>query len=103
MIQKVIEHIEANREAYVERLKEILCIQSISTDPQCNGQTREAGEWIKRIFDGCGLKAELVETPGHPSVIAEGGPDCDGPTVLVYGHYDVQPTGDETLWDSPPF
>ncbi len=111
MINKVIEYIEANRESYVERLMELLRIQSISTDPQCKEATRRAGEWIKAVFDGCGIKAELAETPGHPSVMADGGGPMDrstaqravAPTVLVYGHYDVQPTGDESLWDSPPF
>ncbi len=102
MIDKVIAHIDANKDAYVNRLKEFLAIQSISTDPAHAGEVRKAGVWVHKLLAGCGIKSELVDTPRHPAVIAEGGPAA-GPAVLIYGHYDVQPTGDLSLWHSKPF
>ncbi|MCC7291273.1 MAG: dipeptidase [Phycisphaerales bacterium] len=103
MINKVIEYIDAHRESYVERLKDLLRIKSISTDPSMKQETRRAGEWVLKTMKDCGIKAELIETPGHPAVFASMDGGGKGPTVLVYGHYDVQPTGDESLWKSPPF
>lgn len=104
MIDKVIAHIDAHKESYVKRLNDFLRIASISTDPSRNHDTRRAGEWVHRLFTDCGIKSELVETKGHPCVVADSGPGMnDGPTVMIYGHFDVQPVGDESLWHSPPF
>ena len=103
MISKVIEYIESNRDSYVERLYEFLRIQSISTDPEHKDDMHRAAEWVKQILAGCGINADLIKTPGHPAVVADSGEVEGGPTVLVYGHYDVQPTGDESLWNTPPF
>ena len=65
---------------------------------------REGALWVHTFFGDAGIPSEIVETAGHPAVIADTGPaQGDGPVVLVYGHYDVQPVGDEKLWDSPPF
>lgn len=102
MIDKVISHLDAHREHNNKRLMDFLRIASISTDPSRNHDTRRAAEWVHRLFSDAGIKSEIVDTKGHPSVIAEGG-SGSGPTLLVYGHYDVQPVGDETLWHSPPF
>lgn len=116
MIDKVIAYVEAHKSEYVERLKDILRIQSISTEPAHDADTRRAAEWVRKVFADCGLKAELVETKRHPAVLAEsggaalvaaggkaGGGKAGGPSVLIYGHVDVQPTGDLSLWKSPPF
>ena len=104
VIDKVIAHIDANRKAYVERLSALLRIPSVSTDPEHKSDIRRAADWVHGLFNDAGIKAEMVETDGHPAILAEGGPaDGNGFTVLVYGHYDVQPTGDESLWDSPAF
>ena len=104
MIDKTVAYINKHADANVERLKELLRIPGISTDPTHKADIRTSAEWVLRVFSGCGIDAELVETAGHPCVIADTGPvDGGGPTVLVYGHYDVQPTGDESLWDSPAF
>lgn len=103
MIDKVISHLEANRKAAEQRLMDFLRIASISTDPARKGDTRKAGEWVLNLLKGCGIKAELVETAGHPAILADTGPSDGGPTVLIYGHYDVQPVGDESLWKSPAF
>ncbi len=104
MIDKVIAHIEANKDANVQRLLDLLRIPCVSTDPKHKPDMKRGAEWIHQLLTGCGIKSEIVETPGHPCVVGEAGPpDADGPTILVYGHYDVQPTGDESLWHSPAF
>lgn len=104
MIDKVNAHINKNKDTSVERLMELLRIPSISTDPERKDDIRRAAEWIRELLTGCGIQSEIVETPGHPCVLADTGPVAGGgPMVLVYGHYDVQPTGDESLWDSPAF
>ncbi len=104
MIEKTIAHIEANKEASVDRLKDFLRIESISTDPDCKPAMKRGAEWVHNLFLDCGIESAIVETPGHASVLADTGPaENGGPTILFYGHYDVQPTGDLSLWDSPPF
>ncbi|MBI4718273.1 MAG: dipeptidase [Planctomycetes bacterium] len=102
MIEKVIAYIDAQRETYVSRLNELLRIPSISTDPERRADTRRAGQWVHQLLLACGMKSEMLDTAGHPCIIADSGAG-DGPAVLIYGHYDVQPTGDESLWHSPPF
>jgi succinyl-diaminopimelate desuccinylase len=103
-MEKIAGYIDSNKNAYLDRLQEFLRIPSISTDPARKVDTRKAGEWVHRLLTACGIKAELVETPGHPCIIGDSGPVATGgPTILLYGHYDVQPTGDESLWKSPPF
>lgn len=104
MINKVIEYIEAHKEKNLDRLKDFLRIPSISTEADRKGDTRKAGEWVLNVLKGCGVESRLIDTPGHPCVYGDTGPGSGaGPTVMIYGHYDVQPTGDEKLWKSPPF
>lgn len=108
MIDQVIARIEAEYDASLARLREFLEIPSISTDPKAKGDIRRAAEWVLAFFHGCGIEAELIATAGHPAIVADTGPvdgsgPGGGPTVLVYGHYDVQPTGDLKLWQSEPF
>ena len=103
MIEKVIAHIDEKNAANIERLKDFLRIPSISTDPEKKAETKKAGEWVHKLFKDAGIKSEIIETKRHPAIFADSGPSDGGPTVLVYGHYDVQPTGDEKLWHSPPF
>lgn len=104
MTDKTVAYINEHADANLERLKELLRIPGISTDPERKADIRASAEWVQQLFAGCGIEAEIVETAGHPCVIADTGPvEGDGPTVLIYGHYDVQPSGDESLWDSPVF
>ncbi len=104
VIEKVQAYIKQNEATYVDRLKEFLRIPSISTDPQKNADTRRAAEWVQSVFAHCGIESEIVETPRHPAVLADTGPaDSNTPTILIYGHYDVQPVGDPALWQSGPF
>ncbi|MEQ9617501.1 MAG: dipeptidase [Phycisphaerales bacterium] len=109
-IQNVIKHIKANEPESVKRLLEWLRIPSISTDPKYRAETRKAAEWVVEQLAEAGITAELRETgtkekPGHPIVWAqhEGDAEYDGPHVLFYGHYDVQPPDPLDLWESPPF
>ncbi len=104
MIDQVIARIDANKDANVDRLKDLLRIPCISTDPARGQDMQRGAQWVQDLFVSCGVESRIVETKGHACVLADTGPvSGDGPTVLVYGHYDVQPTGDPALWDSPAF
>ncbi|MFT4833830.1 MAG: acetylornithine deacetylase/succinyl-diaminopimelate desuccinylase-like protein [Marinoscillum sp.] len=99
-----IQHLQSNKERYLEELLDLLRIPSVSADSKFKGDVRKAAEFIMARFDEAGAdKVELVETAGHPIVYAEKIIDPKLPTVLVYGHYDVQPADPYELWDSPPF
>jgi acetylornithine deacetylase/succinyl-diaminopimelate desuccinylase-like protein len=87
----------------LERLFEHLRFASISTDSTHAGDVRANAEWLKAQFEQIGLTSEIHETPGHPIVIARNQRVEGRPTVLIYGHYDVQPVDPVELWDSAPF
>lgn len=89
--------------AELERLFEHLRFPSISTDSTHAADVRANAEWLVGQFEGIGLTTELHETPGHPVVIARNEHKQGLKTVLIYGHYDVQPVDPVELWDSPPF
>lgn len=96
--------IEANKDRYLEELIELLKIPSISADSKYAGDVARAAEYLKGKFEAAGLEnIEVCQTPGHPIVYADKITDPSKPTVLVYGHYDVQPPDPLDLWDSPPF
>ena len=90
MIDEVIAHIEANREANVERLMDLLRIPTISTDLERKGDTRRGAEWVHKLLADCGIKSEIVDTEGHPCVLADSGPvdpaTARSPTVLALSH-----------------
>jgi acetylornithine deacetylase/succinyl-diaminopimelate desuccinylase-like protein len=92
-------------QAWLEELSELLRIESISADPERAGEVRRAAEWVRDFVRRAGGEAELVETPTFPLAIGEipasGGGDA--PTILVYGHFDVQPPAPLEAWESPPF
>lgn len=97
-------YLAEHADRHLEDLKELLRIPSVSTDPAHAGDVRRAAEWLTRHFEGLGLTAELHETGGHPIVYAEWlGAGEDVPTVLVYGHYDVQPPDPLEEWVTGPF
>ena len=96
-------HLAERREAHLEDLFELLRIPSVSTDPARRDDVRKAADYLTERLAGLGFAAELIETPGHPVVFAERHVADDLPTVLVYGHYDVQPPDPEELWNTPPF
>ena len=92
-----------NRQRHVDELCELLAIPSVSADSQYSGDVRKAADWVAQQFRSIGLDTELVETAGHPIVYAESPSVPGAPTVLVYGHYDVQPPDPLDEWTSPPF
>jgi len=102
-MEDVIRAIRDQKEAHVEKLESWLRIPSVSTDSRHKEDTRKAAEFILEEFRAAGFEARLNDTPGHPVVTAEwlGAPGA--PTVLVYGHYDVQPPDPVDLWRHGPF
>jgi acetylornithine deacetylase/succinyl-diaminopimelate desuccinylase-like protein len=91
---------------WFEELAGFLRIESISADPQKGAEVREAGQWVVDFLRGCGGSAELVDWHGHPLAIGEVPASAgfeQAPTVLCYGHFDVQPADPLELWESPPF
>ena len=85
-------------------LYDFLRIPSISAKSEHNDDTRAAAAWFSEKLEAAGLTSEIVETPGHPIVVGESRrAGDDAPTVLIYGHYDVQPPEPLDLWSSPPF
>ncbi|GAB3784982.1 dipeptidase [Spirosoma horti] len=97
-------YLEANKQRFLDELLELLRIPSVSADSNFKGDVRRAAEFVKEKLQAAGLdNAQLFETPGHPIVYAEKLIDPAKPTVLVYGHYDVQPADPYELWHTPPF
>ena len=90
-------------EKSVQRLDEILRIPSISTDPAFDDEVHRAATWFADSFKEMDFQAEVVTTSGHPVVLASRSAPEGAPTILYYGHYDVQPADPIELWDSPPF
>jgi len=97
-------YIQENQDKYLKQLIELLKIPSISADPSYTADVRKASVWVGNSLKEAGCdNIEIIATPGHPIVYAEKILNADFPTVLVYGHYDVQPPDPIELWDSPPF
>ncbi|MDA7951078.1 MAG: dipeptidase [Pirellulaceae bacterium] len=103
MFDKLETYLEANKARFEEELIDFLKIASISTDSDFATEVRKGARWVHDQFTQLGLTSEIVETEGHPIVYAESPPVVGAPTVLVYGHYDVQPTDPLEEWESPPF
>jgi acetylornithine deacetylase/succinyl-diaminopimelate desuccinylase-like protein len=104
MMDKVIREIEKRRDGYVGELAEFIAIPSVSTDPDRAADVRRCAEYCRDALDKIGFAgAEVHDTPGHPIVTAEWTGAAGAPTVLFYGHYDVQPVDPVELWTSPPF
>ncbi|HYG04440.1 MAG TPA: dipeptidase [Chryseosolibacter sp.] len=100
----VKEYISSNKERFLSELFDWLRIPSVSADSRHKDDVRKAAEFLKKKFEEAGVdKVEICETKGHPIVYAERIIDSKLPTVLVYGHYDVQPADPLNLWDSPAF
>lgn len=102
-IDRVDAYLEAQRGQFEEQLKALLRIPSVSAQPAHDADTRRAAEFVRDDLAAIGLRAELIATKGHPIVYAESAPVAGKPTVLVYGHYDVQPPEPLEPWISPPF
>ena len=98
------QYIDANRDRFLAELLDFLRIPSISADPAYAGSVRQTAEWVAKNLRQAGAdQVRLEETAGFPIVYGEKMVDPSAPTVLVYGHYDVQPADPLELWDNPPF
>ena len=103
-MDKVVDFINVNRDHYVDELKEYLAIPSISALPQHKDDVRRCADWTANEMRRIGLQnVRTEETPGHPVVYGEWLGAEGAPTILFYGHYDVQPVDTVNLWTSPPF
>lgn len=98
----VLNHVDQALDASLERLYALLAIKSISTDPAYAAECQKAANWIVGELQSVGFTAEARATPGHPVVVAHG-EEQDGPHVLFYAHYDVQPVDPLNLWHTDPF
>ena len=97
-------YLDENFNRYVGELKEWLAIPSISTLPEHRADVARAAEWAKDKLDSIGFpETDIITTAGHPLVYGQWEIADDQPTLLIYGHYDVQPVDPLALWTSPPF
>jgi acetylornithine deacetylase/succinyl-diaminopimelate desuccinylase-like protein len=104
-LQKALEYAHQNRERFLSELIEILKIPSISTDAEYNDEVLRAAEWMANHLKSLGIEnVEIMPTDGgHPVVYGDSIKKPGAPTVLVYGHYDVQPADPLELWETGPF
>lgn len=96
-------YLEARKARFLTELCDFLRIPSVSTDPAHQDDVQEAADFAARQLVSLGFDVEVKTTPGHPLVFAERHVGADKPTVLIYGHYDVQPADPLALWETPPF
>ena len=100
----IIDLININRDRYVDELKEYLAIPSISALPEHAADVRACAGWTAAQMKRVGLQhVRIIDTPGNPVVCADWLHAAGAPTILFYGHYDVQPVDPLELWESPPF
>ncbi|HEV2135305.1 MAG TPA: dipeptidase [Terracidiphilus sp.] len=104
MASSAVEYARQNYPRFVEELKSLLRIPSVSTLPEHKDDCRKAAEWMVASLQRMGMEhVRLIETEGHPLVYADWLHAAKKPTALVYGHYDVQPPDPLDEWVSPPF
>ena len=105
LVPQVLARLDKNFDAGLERLFELLRIESISTDPAYRTQCQEAADWCADALTESGIPASVRKTTGHPIVVGHDRKNVakGTPHVLFYGHYDVQPPDPLDLWTKPPF
>lgn len=98
------DYLAENKERFLEELLDFLRIPSISSLPENAADVRKAGEWVMKRMSAAGIEhIEMMETGGHPVVYGDWLHAPGKPTILIYGHFDVQPVDPLELWESPPF
>jgi acetylornithine deacetylase/succinyl-diaminopimelate desuccinylase-like protein len=102
-LDTALAHVDANIDASLERLKALVRIKSISTDPAYTGDVQRAADWLVDDLKSEGFEASARKTEGHPIVVAHAPKVAGKPHVLFYGHYDVQPVDPLNLWKTDPF
>lgn len=104
MKQEIKNYIDENRDRFINELMDLLRIPSVSADPKFAGDVNNAAEFIRnKLIEAGAVDVEICPTEGYPVVFGEKHVSPFLPTVLVYGHYDVQPADPYELWESPPF
>ena len=101
-LDAALAHADTHLPHSLERLRALVAIKSISTDPAYAAECRRAADWLVADLNSEGFSASARPTPGHPVVIAHA-PEVSGPRVVFYAHYDVQPVDPIELWNSDPF
>lgn len=103
-MEVIKKYVETNKQRFLDELFELLRFPSVSADQKYAGDVRRTAEFVaQKLKDAGADKVEVCETAGHPIVYGEKITDPSKPTVLVYGHYDVQPPDPLELWETPPF
>ena len=104
-IQAALQHADENQKSHLEELLELLHIPSIGTQPQHNADTKAAADWLTNSMRKAALEnVRIIPTAGHPTVYGDWlHAGQDAPTLLIYGHYDVQPPEPLEVWETPPF
>jgi acetylornithine deacetylase/succinyl-diaminopimelate desuccinylase-like protein len=104
MLKQALEYAQRNKDRHLAELKEFVAIPSISTLSENKPDIRRAADWVADQMREMGLKeVAILPTEGHPVVYGEWLEAREQPTVLIYGHYDVQPVDPVNEWQSPPF
>ena len=103
-INQIDQYLDHSHARAVQSLFDVLRIPSISTQPDHARDVAKAAQWVADYLKQAGLAVEIWPTAGHPCVYGEWlGAGSSAPTLLIYGHHDVQPTGDLSKWTHPPF
>src|SRR5688572_15583919 len=103
-MQASLDYAREQRDQFVEQLDRFLRIPSVSTLPEYAPEVRRAAEWVTTQLTRIGMEnAQILETAGHPVAYADWLHAEGAPTVLIYGHYDVQPVDPLDEWVTPPF
>jgi len=103
-MQEIKKYVESNKQRFLDELFELLRFPSVSADPKYKADVLKTADFVAQKLNDAGAdKVEICETAGYPIVYGEKIIDPALPTVLIYGHYDVQPADPIELWKTPPF
>jgi len=103
-MQEIKKYVEDNKQRFLDELFELLRFPSVSADPKYKGDVLKTAAFVAQKLEEAGAdKVEICETAGYPIIYGEKIIDAALPTVLIYGHYDVQPADPLELWHTPPF
>src|SRR5688572_29879163 len=103
MLEQVLKTIEGRKDQSLAALTELLSIPSVSTKPDHQPHMLRCATWVADQLKFGGFEVAVMPTGGHPAVVAKNKHQPGRPTVLMYGHYDVQPDEPLDLWTTPPF
>ena len=103
-MQEIKKYVELNKQRFLDELLELLRFPSVSADPKYKADVLKTADFVAEKLKAAGAdKVEVFQTAGYPVIYGEKLIDPLLPTILVYGHYDVQPADPLELWDTPPF